>query len=327
MQTMTTAPAQRGFHAGEHAMQERSGIGAHSEEFAALRIRAYMPDQHRELFEKLPFVIAGALDGNAQPWATVLAGAPGFVSTPDAQSMNIAALPAPDDALAAQLRTGAPIGLLGIQPHSRRRNRMNGVITEAGAGGLRVSVLESFGNCPKYIQARAVEYDEAARDPQAAIVDSRLDEAARRMIDTADTLFIATAHPDAGSNAAVWGADVSHRGGPPGFVRRSQSPDGLHDVLTLPDFTGNAFFNTLGNLLLNPRAGLLFIDGEGRSLLQIAGTARIDDGPAREAFPGAQRLLHIEVECMRRLPGVLPLRWGATTQPAAQLANTGPWRD
>ncbi|WP_239502378.1 pyridoxamine 5'-phosphate oxidase family protein, partial [Stenotrophomonas maltophilia] len=74
--------------------------------------------------------------------------------------------------------------------------------------------------------------------------------AAREMVAGADTLFVASssgADIDAGG-----GVDISHRGGRPGFVH----VDG--ERLTIPDFSGNRYFNTLGNLLVEPRAALLF---------------------------------------------------------------------
>ena len=72
----------------------------------------------------------------------------------------------------------------------------------------------------------------------------------------------------------------------PGFV--AIESDG---ALLVPDFSGNRFFNTLGNLIANPKAGLLFPDFETGDLLQIAGaTEIIFEGPLLERFPGAERL-------------------------------------
>ena len=46
-------------------------------------------------------------------------------------------------------------------------------------------------------------------------------------------------------------------------------------MLTIPDFAGNLYFNTLGNILLNPRCGLVFIDFENGDVLQIAGDGEV----------------------------------------------------
>lgn len=308
------APAQavaRGFHAGERAMQARAGKDVALAGIGERVIRDYMPEQHRELFAQLPFVVVGGLDAQRQPWAGVLAGPPGFMTTPDARTLHLAARPAAGDVLAAALQPGAPLGLLGIQPHTRRRNRLNGVVAQVDASGFGVRVAESFGNCPKYIHPREARHVEAVVGPPSApVVASRLNDEDSRLVRGADTLFIATAHPDAGVDATIaYGVDVSHRGGAPGFVTLAEREDG-GQVLILPDYVGNFFFNTLGNVLLNPRAGLLFIDFAHGHLLQLAGDAEIvDDDVSLAEHPGALRLLRVHVRAVRRTEHALPLRW------------------
>jgi predicted pyridoxine 5'-phosphate oxidase superfamily flavin-nucleotide-binding protein len=145
---------------------------------------------------------------------------------------------------------------------------------------------------------------------------------ARRLVTKADTFFIASAHPQAGAHSddASHGVDASHRGGRPGFVRLNA--DG---TLTVPDFSGNRFFNTLGNLALNPRAGLLFVDFERGDVLHLAVRGEIVwDGPQVEAFPGAERLLRLKVLRGLYRPAALSLRWSAA-QLSPHLAGTGDW--
>ena len=67
------------FHPGEQALQARVGVRERMAAVGAMVLRDHMPDQHRELFEKLPTLLLGALDDQGQPWATMLAGPPGFV--------------------------------------------------------------------------------------------------------------------------------------------------------------------------------------------------------------------------------------------------------
>lgn len=99
--------------------------------------------------------------------------------------------------------------------------------------------------------------------------------------------------------------DVSHRGGRPGFVRIDA--DG---ALTVPDFNGNLFFNTLGNFVVNPRAGLLFVDHHTGAMLQVSGKVEIIlDSPEIAGFEGAERLWRVFPEKVVWRPGVLPLRW------------------
>ncbi|MES2911808.1 MAG: pyridoxamine 5'-phosphate oxidase family protein [Pseudomonadota bacterium] len=308
------------FHEGERAVQERVGPGIREKlaEIGPRVIRDFMPDQHREFFEQLPLVVVGSVDAQGQPWASVLAAAPGFMYSPDAHTLTLKAQPLAGDPLQGLLTDGASIGLLGLEPHTRRRNRMNGVVHGVSDGGFSVHVEQSFGNCPKYIQARAPVYSD--RQGQKVIHEGRqLDAAARLLIERADTLFIATSY--AGKEVGrAGGVDVSHRGGKPGFVRVDDS-----GTLTVPDFIGNFFFNTLGNIAINPRAGLLFIDFDSGDLLYLAVTAEIVwDGPDLRAFEGAQRLLRFHVTAMRRVEASLPLSWGPTLI-SPQLVATGQW--
>jgi uncharacterized protein len=313
------------FHEGERAAQARVGtaVRARMAEIGPRVIRDFMPDQHREFFEQLPFVVAGTVDASGQPWASVLAQPPGFIHSPDAHHLVLRAQPLAGDPLQGTLADGAAIGLLGIEPHTRRRNRMNGIVRGVSASGFAVELSQSFGNCPKYIQAREPVYAERSTSSAGPVVhaSAQLNEAARRMIEQADTLFIATAYAGNGEQAGrAGGVDVSHRGGKPGFVR--VDADG---TLTVPDFVGNYFFNTLGNLVVNSRAGLLFIDFDTGDLLYLAVTADIIwDGPEVQSFAGAQRLMRFKVQSMRLVESSLPLRWGeAELSPV--LEATGAW--
>jgi len=312
------------FHAGERALQTLAGSREVMAAAGSRVIRDFMPDQHREFFAQLPFLVVGSMDAQLQPWASVLAAPPGFAHSPDATHLRIDALPMADDPLSTQLVQGASLGLLGIQPHTRRRNRMNGNVEAIDAAGFLVEVQQSFGNCPKYIQAREPLFAAGQPAAPAQRLDG-LDDAARALIARADTFFIASAFPQHAADGdeadpAAQGVDVSHRGGLPGFVRVGE--DG---VLTVPDFTGNRFFNTLGNLSVHPRAGLLFIDFESGHLLHLTATAEIVwDGPEVAAFEGAERLLRLRVEQVLRRPGALPLRWGGA-EVSPHLARTGRW--
>jgi hypothetical protein len=120
------------------------------------------------------------------------------------------------------------------------------------------------------------------------------------------------------------GVDISHRGGKPGFVRVDS--DNLGTVLTIPDFRGNSFFNTFGNLALDARAALLFVDFETGDALMLTGTAEVIwEGAELQSFAGAERLLRFRVSEGLSIDKAVPLRWSAP-QPARQLAGTGAWR-
>lgn len=318
------------FHEGELALQERAGIGSRLAEIGPRVIRDHMPQQHRDFFALLPFLIAGTVDSQGQPWASVLVGEPGFVSSRDAGRLRVKARPLPHDPLEHTLVDGAAIGLLGIEPHTRRRNRLNGRVVQRRAGEFDVEVSQSFGNCPKYIQARQASFT-AGGEPAGTAQQMRgLEEAAIAMVRRADTFFIATAHPQAGGgDEPAFGVDVSHRGGKPGFVRVDVvATDGGGEggiVLTAPDFSGNFFFNTLGNLLLNPRCGLLFVDYEQGDLLYVAARGEIvEQAEEVSAFRGAERLVRFHVSSALRVERALPLRW-SSAELSPVLAHTGAW--
>jgi predicted pyridoxine 5'-phosphate oxidase superfamily flavin-nucleotide-binding protein len=298
------------FHPGEVALQRFAGVDQRLDAIGRTVIRDHMPDQHRELFDKLPTLLLGAIDQQGQPWATMLAGAPGFIRTPDAKTLQVAALPAADDPVAPLLAECAPLGLLGLQPQTRRRNRMNGRVASIGPAGFAVAVQQSFGNCPKYIQAREPEW--VARTPaRAQAIGARLPEVARALVERADTLFIASASAARIGSGRAEGVDVSHRGGLPGFVKLGESEDGA-TLLTIPDYLGNFFFNTLGNLRAWPRAGLLFSDPDSGDVLQLAvETAIVLDGDDITRHSGAQRLLRARVLGGWWRPSALPLRWSS----------------
>lgn len=293
------------FHAGEHALQARAGVRARMEEIGSHVIRSAMPLQHREFFALLPFIAVGAVDLRGQLQATLLAGPhAGFVQSPDPTHLAVGTLPPPDDPLATALQPGSAIGLLGIELPTRRRNRANGSVAARDEQGFLVHVTQSFGNCPKYIQQRRMV---AAPRPAAATAlarqADRLDDRAAALVRQADTFFIASHAPGLQGGQ---GSDVSHRGGLPGFV---QVGDGGR-MLAWPDYVGNSFFNTLGNLAVNGEAALVFADFDSGDLLHVNGRAEILwDGPQVQATPGAQRLLRLRVQQVLHRPAVLPWRW------------------
>lgn len=311
------------FHEGERAVQARVGVEAKMATIGPRAIRSFMPEQHREFFAQLPFLLLGAADARGQVWASVLAEPPGFITSPDPTRLHVASMTLAWDALAGALHVGQAVGLLGIEPHTRRRNRMNGVLSDVSREGFAVEVRQSFGNCPKYIQSRQARFVARTTPADVAVVCStQLDATSRRIIERADTFYIASSHePGSSGKDRIRGVDISHRGGKPGFVRVDN--DG---VLTAPDFFGNFFFNTLGNLLVNPSAGLLFIDFAHGDVVQLAVDAEIVwDGAEVSAFAGAERLVRFTIRQHRRATGVVPLRWG----PAAlspYLEETGEWR-
>jgi hypothetical protein len=310
------------FHPAELELQERFGRRKMLAAPARRFVRDHLVPQHREFFQQLPFIVVGSVDSSGQPWASIVAATPGFATSADPKHLRVGALPRPGDPLAENLTPGSPIALLGIELATRRRNRLNGTVTSADAGSWTVTVVQSYGNCPQYIQSRDLYFVDSPIDAQIqhGLRSDRLSADDQTLIAHADTFFIATANPRK-EDGESYGADVSHRGGRPGFVRI----DGDR-TLTVPDFIGNFFFNTLGNLQVNPRAGLLFADFSSGDVLMLRTRANVIwDGEEVRSFEGAQRLLRFEIDATIRFNRVLPFRSDGTPSYAPELAHTGTW--
>ncbi|MGH8199582.1 MAG: pyridoxamine 5'-phosphate oxidase family protein [Steroidobacteraceae bacterium] len=298
------------FHADELTAQARAGFETRSG-----GIRDFMPEQHRTFFAALPHLFVATLDATGWPLATLLEGEPGFISSPDLKTLRIRSLPDADDPAHGTIRKGQEVGLLGIELATRRRNRANGVICEVDAAAFTVAVQQSFGNCPQYIQRRTFSRAEVTKGPVRAF--ESLDGDARQLILRADTFFVASrSRSDVGP---AGGADISHRGGRPGFVR----VDG--NVLSIPDFRGNHYLNTLGNLLGEPRSSLLFLDFATGDLLQLQGLASIDwSSAAKEEFEGAERIWHFRLTRGWFRPRAAALR-GTFVDYSPVTLRTGAW--
>jgi uncharacterized protein len=306
------------FNADEVAAQALAGGGPRS----AVGVRDLMPDQHRLFFTQLPYLFIAAIDHDGWPLATLITGRPGFVQSPDAVTLRISALPQLSDPAREALVPERDIGILGIDFSTRRRNRANGRIMRRDAGAFDVAVSQSFGNCPQYIQRRTLEVSasEPTVDRGSSAVEAfeQLDPAAQAAIGSADTFFVASrSRPGEGG---TFGADISHRGGRNGFIRVEGSR------LTIPDFRGNRFFNTLSNLMAEPRSALLFLDFETGDMLQLQGVAEVAWSSEANAFPGAERLWYFRVERGYRRRSALQLRWSFTDYSRATL-ETGLWHD
>lgn len=318
--TTTTGTTGSPWHAGEVAMHEHAGVAQRLGEIGSRVIRDHLIDQHREFFPKLPFVVLGSVDGSGDAWATLRAEKPGFLQAPDAHTLSVALARDAADPADAGLNNGQAIGVLGIELSTRRRNRLNGAIHRSSPASFDIAVEHSFGNCPKYITLRQFEFSRDPGVPMPGVADlsDRLGARAVKLIERADTLFVASYVDRDDGHRQI---DVSHRGGKPGFVRVK---DG---VLTIPDFTGNQFFNTLGNLLVNPKVGLVFADFVTGDLLQISGDgAVLLDAPDTTAFKGAERLWQVTPRKIVFREGAWPLRWTTEANGASPYSlATGSW--
>lgn len=285
------------FHPGELTVQARAGVRAGADR-AGRMLRPGMPPAARAFLRGQFMVVLGAVDPPGRVWASLLTGSPGFVRALDDRGVQIEAEPAPDDPACDALAVESPVGLLAIDFAARRRMRVNGRVEDRPPGAFRIRTEQVFSNCQKYIQARVPAGTPLrAGGGGAARRSETLLEEHRRWIERADTFFIAT-------YCREGGADVSHRGGNPGFVRVLDERR-----LLWPDYAGNLLFQTLGNLALDPRAGLLFPDFERGRSLQLTGRARVLwDQALLTSLPGAERAVEFAVDRIVEHPGAGP-RW------------------
>jgi len=281
------------FHEAEIAIQNRLGVAEQVAKVSKGFIRHEMPAQHRKFFSALPSVIVGLADYRGFPWAIPLFGKPGFVSSATGTRLNIQALPDLAEFLELDFSQHQKIGMLGIDLLTRRRNRLNGVISEINENGFSIDVEQSFGNCPRYIQTRELMWTD--EQPGEKLLPEyelhrNLDVSASAVLEKADTFFISS-RTQCFDGDVRSGIDVSHRGGKPGFVKVDDNR------IRFPDFAGNRFFSTLGNIESDERVGLVFPDYATGDAMFISGNARILwDDPSIRSFEGAERMIEISVE-------------------------------
>jgi hypothetical protein len=285
------------YHSGELKVQTRVGAveAAHN---VGRMIHPVIAHVFVDFIQSQPMVILGSVDSKGMAWTSVLCGRPGLLTVMDEQTLRINALPADEEPLCESLRDDNELGLLIIDFSTRRRLRLNGSVV-LGSDSFSVRARQVYSNCPRYIQARTHEWSNGvAPTSRVAQQAAALNEEFQRWIGKADTFFLASFHP-------LGGADASHRGGFPGFVQ-------VVDERTIiwPDYNGNGMFNTLGNIIENPNAGLLFLDFEQGGTLQLSGTADIIWDEERAAlFPGAERIVEFKIRKVIKTENATALRW------------------
>ena len=289
------------FHPGELAVQTQVG-----EEQTARRngqiITDRIPNGALKFVDKQPMVVASSFDADQNIWTSLLAGMPGFVvaQTPSLVNLDTNRLVSARDDIFWDNVAGHPaVGLLFIELSSRRRLRVNGQMMIEGTQ-YRLRVGEAFANCPQYIQRRELSVTTPPGLPGApTVTGSELTDELTDWIGRADTFFVGTAHD-------YEHVDTSHRGGKPGFVRVENT-----QTLLIPDYRGNSMFNTLGNLAVNPVAGLLFVDFDAGETLQLTGRAELlfgEPGPTDDTG-GTGRHWRFYIKGWQRQTSLRQIAW------------------
>lgn len=315
------------FHEGEVFAQDTLGISKTIAQRTQGFIRPFMPVQHRAFFESGPLMMVGLLDQSGHPVALPVWGDEGFVRSPSETRLQLGlsqgAFALIDTLLGLDVNTGSKIGILGLELATRRRNRLNGVISHLKGSDIHVSVEQSFGNCPQYIHTRdtqkvsnlgALEKVTHKNVQRYNGLTTHL----QQVVSTAETFYIASRHATLGHNSNE-GIDVSHRGGKSGFINVEANS------LLIPDFSGNKFFNTIGNIVLDGRVGLCFFENTTGTLHFIQGNATVIwETDTLPDFDGAERFIHITVENAISIDNLYPFRHEVITRSPA-VDSTGVW--
>ncbi|KAF2029797.1 hypothetical protein EK21DRAFT_66802 [Setomelanomma holmii] len=270
----------------------------------------------------------GTLDSQDRPWTTLWGGSPGF-SEPlgggfigtrtvvDGQNDPVVAALVGEakDGEMVQPEGGKLLAGLAIELMTRKRvkiagrmvagtvreaqvelegTKVGGAATKQDQVQLVTKVDQSLGNCPKYLN----QYELSPALVQASSVStaSTLPDKGRALVSKADMFFLSTS---AGKDM-----DVNHRGGPPGFVRISAP-----NQIVYPEYSGNRLYQSLGNLLLNPKIGITFPDYASGDVLYMTGTTEVLVGAdAATILPGSNLAVRIIVDEARFVERGLPFR-------------------
>lgn len=283
------------YHSGELKIQELAGVREPAK-FISQIVHSSIPPIARDFLATQRWVFAASRASEGSLWCSLLTGQPGFMSTPDKYTVGIAAEAPQKEVLARNIGATRPIGLLAIDFFTRRRMKVKGE-AQAADGTVVVRAHQVFSICQKYIQQREVARDAPAVAP-ASHRDIVLDATQQEWIRTADTFLIATYNTEIGLN-------VGHRGGRPGFVRVLDNR-----TLRFPDYPGNCMYNTLGNLTVDSHAGLLFLNFEKGTALQVAGRGQVIADPQWLAeFAGARFVVEFTVDDVIQTDNATTLRW------------------
>ncbi len=292
-------PVRDVWHAGEKKMHNALGVADRMRDRGAVVIRDYMPDQHRTFFASQQLVILSALDSQGHPWPFLRTGNAGFMTSPSSVTLCVSSQATEFENPDLQLGVGSKISVLGIDFTTKRRNRMNGTISKNDGDTLWIAIDQSFGNCPRYIhvcdQLNAVQRQSKMTESHGLAAQDVA------YIQAADAVFIASRAVEIAQDRRA-GVDVNHRGGLPGFIRVEDN-----QRLVIPDYDGNKFFNTIGNILLDPRVSLLFFDFDQGDVITISGEAEVDlDVGDKAAQFGSERVIYVTPKRVLRAQAAFP---------------------
>lgn len=313
-------------HIGEHQVQSLCAVPSDLTMTLTNMIDEEMPEQHAIFFQNLSYFAVCVCDDEGRPWSTLLTRSitpvtPTFIHAVDSSHLQITCLVPRDDPCAINLKSGRCWAGLGVDFSNRRRNKVAGIIEHVKMDhnlvdgrvllSLFLTTNENLGNCPKYITTRTLISVPDYPSPDNKVLslhDPLLNHDEIEMIHHASTIYLATKHLDV-IDPSSSDVGLNHRGGQPGFVRcwnfnfHGEKHGSAHNtklvsysVIYLPDYSGNRFFQSLGNVQSDRVAGLLVPDFITGDLLYITGTAEnIFGADAELIMPRVQILTRIHV--------------------------------
>ncbi|KAH7069670.1 hypothetical protein BKA63DRAFT_519400 [Paraphoma chrysanthemicola] len=271
----------------------------------------------------------GTLDSQSRPWTTLLGGSPGFsealgggfigtrtlvdgVNDPVVQALVGDAangeMLQPEDGgkllagLATDLMTRKRVKIGGKMVAGTMKETdveilgtdVEGPPTKQHQVQLVTRIDQSLGNCPKYLNQ--YEMRPALVEAKLVATGSALSDEGRALINKSDMFFLTT--------SADEDMDVNHRGGPIGFVRVT-----AENQIVYPEYSGNRLYQSLGNLLINPKIGITFPDYESGDVLYVTGTSQVlVGGDAAAVLPGSNLAVQITIDEARFVQRGLPFR-------------------
>lgn len=276
----------RNFHDGEIQLQRESGVDTHA--FDAMVEGAFRPElapTEVRFANGRTFSVAASVDADGRPWASPLLGqATELFTVKSPTTVRIDQPAVAGDPLIANVTANGELGVLYFDPSLRRRMKSNGR-GQIDGSSIVYEMRRNFGICNKYIFKRTHEpahSDEISAAPASEEARDVLNVTDRAQLEAADTTFLASFHID-------HGADPTHRGGPAGFVKVIDER-----TISMPDYMGNGMFQTLGNILLDDRIGLLSLDFETGRCVHLSGRGSIIDSPADDEY--STRTLTISID-------------------------------
>ncbi|KAK4155716.1 hypothetical protein C8A00DRAFT_31469 [Chaetomidium leptoderma] len=323
---MATLLEHNGWHSGERAIHSLLKVPTSGRQNPTA---PGLPPSYAHRVTVSHLLAVGTVDDQGRPWTSIWGGERGFAQPVAQNILGIQSLvdKTHDPVVQALLgkatkgevlrpENGRTMSALSIDLDSRDRVKVAGKMAVGTVAGrpdndtigevqIAMAIQESLGNCPKYLNKKAIR----AHIPSPELVSSSLPlpPDALALIEKADMFFLSSTNGQT--------MDTNHRGGPAGFVRVvSNSPTDV--VLAYPEFSGNRLYQTLGNLHTNPLIGIAIPDYSTSDVLYLTGSTQLLVGAAAASLmPHTNLAVKITVDSARFIKDGLPVR-GTPLEPS-----------